>query len=212
MGRRRVIDADVLAFTAVAALLTLAPGPDTALVVRSAVTRGRRAGLLTVLGICSGLFVHAGLSAAGVSMLLVRSATLFTAVRWAGAVYLVVLGVQSLCSAVRVSTGPPPGERPGTGRRAFTTGLLTNLLNPKVAVFYLAFLPQFVRPDDPALAKSMLLAAIHVVQGLLWLSLVTLGIARLRKFLGHPRARRGLEGAIGVALVGFGARLALERR
>jgi RhtB (resistance to homoserine/threonine) family protein len=206
-----MLDARVLAFAGIAALLTLTPGADTMLVLRSALLRGRRAGLLTTLGICAGLFVHASVSALGLSVVLVRSAQAFEAVKLAGAAYLVLLGLRSLWSVARRAPAEAPPE-PGGARRAFVEGLLTNLLNPKVAVFYLAFLPQFVGPEDPVLAKSLLLAAIHVAQGIVWLSLVTLFVARLRRVLTRPRVRRALEGVTGLVLVGFGVRLATSRR
>jgi RhtB (resistance to homoserine/threonine) family protein len=207
-----MLDAQVLAFTGIAALLTLTPGADTMLVVRSALVRGRRAGLLTVLGIGTGLFVHATLSALGLSVVLVRSARAFEVVKLAGALYLVYLGVQAIRGAVR---GAPPAARaadPAGARRSYAEGLLTNVLNPKVAVFYLAFLPQFIAPGDPVLAKSLLLAGIHFVQGVVWLSIVTLFVARLRPVLARPRVQRGLESLTGVVFIGFGVKLALARR
>jgi threonine/homoserine/homoserine lactone efflux protein len=221
-----IIDAQVLAFTGIAALLTVTPGADTLLVIRSVLARGPRAGLLTMLGICCGLFVHASLSALGLSLILLRSAEAFDLVRLLGAAYLIVLGAQSLWGALRPPTrpdGPRPeagssapdahsAPRPPSARRAFAEGLLNNLLNPKVAVFYLAFLPQFINPGDPVLAKSILLAGIHFLQGVIWLSAVALFVGRLRAVLGHPRVRASLEAVTGLVLVGFGVRLALERR
>ena len=207
-----MFDSRVLAFTAIAALLTLTPGSDTMLVLRSALLRGRRAGLLTVFGICCGLFIHATLSALGLSVILVRSARAFEVVKLTGACYLVYLGLQSIWSAAR---GTQPGQRDAatvSGHRAFAEGLLNNVLNPKVAVFYLAFLPQFVGPHDPVLAKSLLLASIHFAQGVLWLSFLTLFVGRVRLALTRPGVQRGLESLSGMVLVGFGVRLAVERR
>jgi RhtB (resistance to homoserine/threonine) family protein len=207
-----MLDARVLAFTGIAAIVTLTPGADTMLVVRNALVRGRRAGLLTVLGIGSGLFIHATLSALGLSVVLVRSARAFEIVKLAGALYLVFLGVQALRTAAR---GVPIAERPADSagaHRAYVEGLLTNVLNPKVAVFYLAFLPQFIGPGDPVLAKSILLASIHFVEGLVWLSLVTLFVARLRSVLAKPRVQRALESVTGLVFIGFGLKLAASRR
>jgi len=207
-----MFDARVLAFTGIAAIVTLTPGADTMLVVRSALVRGRRAGLLTVLGIGSGLFIHATLSALGLSVVLVRSARAFEIVKLAGALYLVFLGVQAIRRAAR---GAPIVERPtdpAGAHRAYVDGLLTNVLNPKVAIFYLAFLPQFIGPGDPALAKSILLASIHFVEGLVWLSLVTVFVARLRPVLAQPRVQRALESITGLVFIAFGVKLALSRR
>lgn len=207
-----MVDARLLAFAGIAGLVTLTPGADTMLVVRSAAVRGRRAGLLTVLGIGSGLFIHATLSALGLSVVLVRSARVFEGVKLAGALYLLFLGVQALRSAAR---GAPVTESPAgtTGaRRAYVEGLLTNVLNPKVAIFYLAFLPQFIGPDDAVLARSILLASIHFVEGLVWLSLVTLFVARLRPVLARPRVQRALESVTGLVFIAFGVKLAVTRR
>ncbi len=207
-----MLDARVLAFTGIAAVVTLTPGADTMLVVRSALVRGRRAGLLTVLGIGSGLFIHATLSALGLSVILVRSARAFDVVKLAGALYLAFLGLQALRNAAR---GAPPvvEQRAAAGaHRAYAEGLLTNVLNPKVAVFYLAFLPQFIGPGDPVLAKSILLASIHFLEGLVWLSLVTLFVARLRPVLAQPRVQRALESVTGLVFIAFGVKLAVSRR
>jgi RhtB (resistance to homoserine/threonine) family protein len=212
-GARVIFDSQVLAFAGIAALLTLTPGADTMLVLRSALLRGRRAGLLTVLGISCGLFVHATLSALGLSAILVSSARAFEIVKLTGACYLVFLGVQSLWSAAR-GPRPSPGRDLAvvSGRRAFAEGLLNNVLNPKVAVFYLAFLPQFVGPRDPVLAKSLVLASIHFAQGIVWLSFLTFFVGRVRLALARPAVQRGLESLSGLVLVGFGVRLAAERR
>jgi RhtB (resistance to homoserine/threonine) family protein len=206
-----MFDARVLAFAGIVAIVTLTPGADTMLVVRSAIVRGRRAGLLTVLGIGCGLFIHATLSALGLSVVLVRSARAFEAVKLAGALYLVFLGLQALWSAKR---GLPVQERrtPVGAHRAFAEGLLTNVLNPKVAIFYLAFLPQFVGPGDPILAKSILLASIHFAQSIVWLSLVTVFVARLRSVLAQPRVQLSLESVSGIVFIAFGVKLAMSRR
>jgi RhtB (resistance to homoserine/threonine) family protein len=207
-----MIDARVLAFTGIVAIVTLTPGADTMLVVRSAIVRGRRAGLLTTLGIGSGLFIHATLSALGLSVVLVRSARAFEIVKVAGAVYLAYLGVQALRSAARGVQRQEGPAGPVGARRAYVEGLLTNVLNPKVAIFYLAFLPQFIGPQDPILAKSILLASIHFVQAIVWLSFVTFFVARMRSVLGRPRVQRVLEGISGLVFVAFGVKLALSRR
>jgi threonine/homoserine/homoserine lactone efflux protein len=169
-----MIDSQVVAFTFVAAALTLTPGADTMLVVRNVLRGGRRDGVITTVGICLGLFMHATLSALGVSVILLHSATAFHLVKWAGACYLVWLGVQSLSSAVRGASHAVDTERCMTTvvvapQRCFLEGLLSNVLNPKVAVFYLAFLPQCIGPTDAVLPQPLLLAGIHYVEGMLWL-------------------------------------------
>jgi len=189
------------------------------LVMGSVLARGQRAGLLTTVGICTGCLAHAALSALGLSLILMRSALAFDVVKLVGAGYLVYLGVQSLRQAWRSESGVMEleTERSATTQRSafstpFVIGLLTNLLNPKVAIFYLAFLPQFIRPGDPVLAKSLLLALLHAAMGVVWLSLVALFLSRLRAWLVRPRVKRMLETFTGAVLILFGVRLALARR
>ena len=212
-----MVDAQVLAFTVTAAVLTVAPGADNLLVIRNVLRGGRRDGMITAFGICGGLFVHATLSACGVSMLLRHSATAFQLVKLAGAGYLVWLGVQSLRRAVRPPSPPDRVEdvAPTRGiapQQCLLEGFLSNVLNPKAAVFYLAFLPQFIGPTEPVLTKSLLLASIHYVEAILWFVLLSIMLDHVRRCILKSAVRRWLEGLCGTMLVGFGARLALERQ
>ena len=152
-----LVDPQVLAFALVAALMTMVPGADTFLVVRNSLRGGRRDGWLTVTGICTGLFVHALLSALGVSAVIAHSATAFLVLKVAGAGYLAWLGLQSLRRALRGAPAQPADSVAAASvpaLRSFREGLLTNLLNPKVIVFYFALLPQFLAPGDAVLLKS----------------------------------------------------------
>ena len=162
---------DLWTYCALAALLTITPGADTLLVLRNAMRGGWSDGMATTLGISSGLLGHATLSALGLSVVLQRSAEAYRVLQWAGAAYLVWLGVDSWLRARRAR--PVEEVRgagsPATVRRSFGEGLWTNLLNPKVAVFYLAFLPQFVGPGDAALPRSLFLASLHIGMGIVWL-------------------------------------------
>lgn len=210
-----LIDPQVLAFALVAALMTVSPGADTFLVVRNALRGGRRDGFLTVLGISSGLYFHALLSALGVSAVLAHSAGAFLALKVAGAAYLAWLGIQSLRAGLgRVPAAPPGDVAPAAvpPLRSYREGLLTNLLNPKVIVFYLALLPQFVGPGDPVLARSLLLAAIHCALGILWLGFVAWAVDRSRRFFLKPELRRVLDCLCGTVLVALGLRLAFAQR
>jgi RhtB (resistance to homoserine/threonine) family protein len=213
-----MIDGQVLTFAAVAAVLTVTPGADTMLVVRNVVRGGRHDGVVTTLGICCGVFVHAVLSALGVSVVLMHSATAFHVIKLAGAGYLIWLGAQSLRAALGrprhavAAVAAPPAHGAAGARRCFAEGCLSNVLNPKVAVFYLAFLPQFIGPADPALARSLMLASIHFAEGVVWLATLAVMVDRARRLLMSGAARRVLDGLCGLVLVGFGARLALERR
>jgi len=210
-----MFDSQVLAFTLVAAILTMTPGADTLLVVRNVLRGGRGDGFVTMFGICSGLYAHAVLSALGISVILMHSATAFTVLKIAGACYLVWLGIQSLQSAGRASAAPELADA-GAVRvpavRSFREGFLTNLLNPKVIVFYLALLPQFIGPDDPVLQKSLLLAVIHFVEGILWFTIVSILVDRSRQFFMKPRQRRLTDAACGTILVALGFRLAWQQQ
>jgi threonine/homoserine/homoserine lactone efflux protein len=200
-----VFDDQLLAFVGVAIVLTLTPGPDMALVLRNTLRGGRAAGFRTIGGTAVGLLGWASASALGVAAVLAASATVFTALKLAGAVYLVYLGVQSLLALRRGRV--PHDEQPPSGS-PFRQGLVTNLLNPKLAVLFTTLLPQFIDTDDPAVAKSALLAAIFVAIGLTWLVTYTLiieSVARSRTF------RRITEAVSGVVLVALGVRLAVER-
>jgi RhtB (resistance to homoserine/threonine) family protein len=210
-----LVDPQVLAFALVAALMTVSPGADTFLVVRNTLRGGREDGWLTVAGICSGVFVHALLSALGVSAVLAHSATAFLLLKVAGAAYLAWLGFQSLRSAARGAPAAAPAAVEAARvppARSFREGFLTNLLNPKVIVFYLALLPQFLSPGDAVLPKSMLYAAIHFVEGILWLGFVAWGVDRSRAFFLRTALRRWMDALCGTILVALGLRLAFEQR
>jgi len=210
-----MLTTQLLTFLGIITVLTITPGADTMLVIRNVVARGQRAGYLTALGICSGLFIHATLSALGLSVILVRSAVIFEIVKLAGACYLIILGAWSLWQMIRSRhhTEPVPAlaiqtPQAAGGWRSLREGLLTNVLNPKVAIFYLAFLPQFINPGDPVLLKSLLLAGLHFVLGILWLVLISTFLGRLRGFIARPMVQRGIEAVAGTVLIAFGIRLA----
>ena len=204
------------AFLAISTLLALTPGPDTALLTRNALVGGRRTGVFTILGIGTGLVVWTVGSSAGVAAVLRASEPAFVAVKVAGSAYLVFLGAQALWAAVRGS-GPrvqlaPRGEHRIPARVAFRQGAVCNLGNPKIAIFFTSFLPQFARGDHPSFAALLLLAGAFSAIGLAWLSLYNLLVARAGAFLRRPPVRRLVEGITGTVLIGFGARLAAEHR
>jgi RhtB (resistance to homoserine/threonine) family protein len=204
-------DSRLLAFIGVAAILTILPGADMALVTRNVLALGRRRAMSTILGICSGCLIHATASALGVSAILATSATAYNVLKTVGAAYLVWMGVQSIRSASGPAVGPVSvRDRSNVG--PFLQGFLTDVLNPKVAIFYLTFLPQFISPGEPVLRRSLFLAAVHIVMGLIWLTSYAWFIDRLGVVLTRPRVKAALERATGVVLIAFGARLAWERR
>lgn len=210
-----MLDHSVLAFSLIALALTLAPGPDTFLVIANASAGGFRRGFATVLGIVSGGVFYVLLIGCGLARFLLYSPALFHAVKLAGACYLLYLGWGALRAALRRRQAEPqaaPAVAPARSMRAsYMQGLLTNALNPKIAVFYLAFLPQFMSPGDPVVLKSALLIGIHYFEGLVWLSLLAWSVGRLGRFMARPRVRRAIDGVLGATMVGFGAKLALDR-
>jgi threonine/homoserine/homoserine lactone efflux protein len=204
---------DPLLFIGIAALLTITPGADMAMVSRSVLIGGRREAFATTLGILAGCLVWAIVSAAGVAAVLAASKTAYDALRLAGAAYLVWLGVQSLLSARRGDYSDVGEERAGAGRSsAFRQGLLTNLFNPKIAIFYSTFLPQFIGPGDPALLLSILLAGVHIGFGLVWLTGYAWLLDRAVTAFKSSRVRRALDALTGAVLVALGLRLAAEQR
>jgi threonine/homoserine/homoserine lactone efflux protein len=200
-----------LLFLGIVALLTITPGADMAMVARSVFGGGRRDAFATTLGISAGCLVWAFASAVGVAAVLAASQTAYDALRLVGAAYLIWLGVQSLLAARRGGDQLPQGA---TARRGspFRQGLLTNLFNPKIAVFYSTFLPQFIGPGDPVLLLSLALAGVHIALGIAWLSLYAWLLDRAITAFRGSRLRRALDAVTGTVLVGLGLRLAAERR
>lgn len=208
-----------LAFTAAAALLTIAPGLDSMFVVRTAVASGRRVALVGGLGVCLGTLCWACASAGGIAAILLASDAAYTVLRVAGAAYLTYVGVRTIWR-----TRPDDGSRPDDEKAertpkpatsavaAFRTGLATNLLNPKVGAFYLTLLPQFVPAHAPVFAFSVLLAAIHAAEGIVWFAILAATATSFRRLISRPRIKRAIDRVTGAVFVGFGVRLALESR
>ena len=204
----------IVAFTVAATVVTISPGPDMALVARRAITDGWRRASVTSAGILTGLLVHATAAAIGISAILVRSATAFTVLKIVGACYLVVLGILSFRSARQTAREPVdriPEPTTRSGRTSFAQGFLNNVLNPKPALFYLAFVPQFVKPGDPVVLLMAILVAIHIALGVVWLLTWAWMIGRAGTFL-RPRWRAWLERVTGTVLVALGLRLATTSR
>jgi threonine/homoserine/homoserine lactone efflux protein len=203
----------VLTFALVALALTLTPGLDTALVLRAALTGGRRDAAATAGGIVAGLFVWGAAAAVGVSALLTASQVAYDVLRFAGAAYLVWFGLRLLVRAIR---GTPAHEPVGTAGnspwRAARQGLATNLLNPKVGVFYVALLPQFLPAGGDPLAVGLLLTGVHAALTLAWFGALIALAGALGRWLRRPRTARAIDGVTGVTLVGFGLRLAAAGR
>lgn len=201
-----------LPFLAAITLLTMSPGVDTIIVMRNSAVAGYKKGLLTSLGICLGLFGHAAVSALGLSVILLGSASMFTALKLAGAAYLIYLGYQSLKSAAR-PTGLVVSQEGMTGlshMAAFRQGLLSNVLNPKPIIFYMAFLPQFINPEYSALQQSLFMAFMHFSIAMIWQGGLALLVHKAKAWLAKPQVSRVIDGLSGTLLLGFGTRLALQ--
>ncbi|WAM50794.1 LysE family translocator [Vreelandella venusta] len=210
------IDAQFVSFLVAITLLSISPGVDTLLVIRNTARGGVRDGVATSIAICCGLFVHATISALGISLILLQSAWAFHMLKLVGAAYLIWLGVSSLLAARRGAPLPVKGVMTSGSPVPFwqpiKEGLLSNVLNPKTVVFYMAFLPQFISPSDPALLKSLWLAGVHFVIANIWQISVVLMVGGASKWLASARFAQTLNAATGVVLVVFGVRLALEQR
>jgi threonine/homoserine/homoserine lactone efflux protein len=197
----------LLVFLVGSLVVTIVPGPDMALVTRQVVSRGRAAAQATIAGNLTGLAVHASALAVGLSALLVASATAYSVVRLAGAAYLVFLGVQSLRRAGRAEGAAPAPKRGSPYRQ----GLLSTVLNPKPALFFVSFLPQFVDRHASVTLQVAFLAAIHVVIGFVWLTTYASLVSRLHAALTRPRVRARLERATGAVLIALGVRVAVAQ-
>lgn len=221
----------LVTFACAAALIVLLPGPDTLVVVRNLIRGGRRSAALTVIGVLSGLAVWVTAAALGLAALLRASRDGYTALRLVGAVYLIWLGINSLrtraatrnpaATSNPAATNNPAMSTPsevqfpdatrrlvGTGYRA---GLATDLLNPKVGVFFVSFLPGFVPAGHAVGPTSLLFGAIFVIETAMYFALLLVLAARVTKWMSEPRVRRRLDRATGLVLIGFGVRIASER-
>jgi threonine/homoserine/homoserine lactone efflux protein len=202
--------AEAGAFLGVSALVIVTPGQDTALTIRNSLLRGRRGGVQTAIGVSLGQFVWAVATAVGVAALLRASEPAFLALRFVGAAYLLYLGGQALRSAVR-RDGYVARPHPGSSRiggSALRQGLVSNLGNPKMAVFFTSLLPQFAGSFPGLLGLGLVFCAMTLV----WLTGYAFAVARAGDLLRRPRIHRWIEGVTGAVLVAFGLRLATEHR
>ena len=208
------MNVDLLPFLALSVLLILIPGPDTAVVTKNALVGGRRSGVLAAIGVSIGLTVWTIAAAFGIAALLRASAVAFLVLKLAGAVYLIWIGVQMLRARGFV---PPTSTdhgltRRAAGRKAVRQGLLSDLGNPKIAVFFTSFLPQFVHGHGSAFAPLLMLGGIFAVLTLAWLAAYGIVVGHASAFMRRPSVRKTLDRFTGVVLVGFGVKLAFEHR
>ena len=210
---------DYLLFIPAVVVITLLPGPDFAITVRTPLVHGRRAGILCLLGVNLGVAVHTTAAILGISALIIGSEELFNILKWAGAVYLFWLGIGAIRESFQKKLEVPNAakkmvaveESRRTGLASFRSGLFCNLLNPKVVVFVLTFFPQFIDPKLPAAPQLALLGLTWSVLGILWLTVLVLLMEKIRPVFERPSFRRWLNRTTGAVLILFGMKLAFER-
>lgn len=203
----------LLAYLAAAGLLTLTPGLDTAMVLRTATVEGRRPAAFAAMGIGLGCLVWGASVALGLGALLTASRLAFTVLKWAGAAYLVWLGAGLILrprTSVALDAGPDPHDRGPLD--ALRRGLFTNLLNPKVGVFYVSFLPQFTPPGVPMAPWVFMLACVHVVLGFAWAGALIAATVPISRYMARPGVVTVMDRLTGGVFLAFGARLALTPR
>ncbi|MFC4120827.1 LysE family translocator [Nonomuraea zeae] len=205
---------EIVAFGGIVLIGAMSPGPDFAVVVRRSAVSGRAYGMAAAAGIAVGVFVWVVAAATGIAALLAASATAFTVVKVVGAAYLLYLGAKALRSALRKG-GPLELDLPDPARRtswaAFAEGLLTNVLNPKAALFFVALVPQFVSPGE-SVQDTLLLSLIALAGTVAWFLVVANVVGTLRKVFARSAVRRIVDGLTGVALIGLGLKLATSTR
>jgi threonine/homoserine/homoserine lactone efflux protein len=198
----------LVSFLGIAVLVSVTPGPATALVVRSAAIHGRRESLHVVLGNSTGILLWALASVLGISALVAASETAFVVLKIVGAAVLIVLGIRAL----RPARSPEPGARRAMGRGAFGNGLVTSFANPKLAVFFIALFPQFVPDGAPVLPVTLGMALLLIAIDLVYFSVLALVVSRARHAVVGSRLARRLERLTGAVMIGLGVRVALEQR
>jgi threonine/homoserine/homoserine lactone efflux protein len=201
----------MLVFILAALVIIIIPGPDQALITRQALVRGKGSGFMTTLGGATGLTIHATAASLGLTVLLVASPVAFTALKVVGAIYLVWMGVLTVRAARRAAANLPTGE-PTDRRplRCLRKGFLTNALNPKLAVFFLTFLPQFLPAHGSVLGKALTYCGVFAALYLTWFSLYVFTVDKIGSVLRRPKVRSGIEYTTGVLLFGFGLSLAIQ--
>ena len=191
-------------------LLIILPGPDSSLVIQNSIMYGQKAGFKTVMGSVSGLLIHTSAAVLGLSALLMQSATLFTILKYIGAAYLIYIGF----SALRTLKNHPTEEEivvKGKEKSFFLQGFITCASNPKVAVFFLTFLPQFVQPNYNHMLQFAVMGIIYAVMTIIWFLLYVYLIDVFSKWLKRPTVQKSIQGCTGIVLLLFGLRLALEK-
>jgi threonine/homoserine/homoserine lactone efflux protein len=206
---------ELAAFLGVSALVIVTPGQDTALTIKNTLLGGRRAGAFTALGVAAGQACWTLAASAGIAALLVASEPAFVALKLAGAAYLVFLGAQALYAALRRRPHAATALGRGSGRmsaaQAFRQGVVSNLANPKMAVFFTSLLPQFAPGEGASFASLLALGLVFCCMTLVWLTAYAVAVARAGDLLRRSQARRALDALVGAVLVALGLRVATQR-
>lgn len=202
-------------FILMSILLVILPGPDTGLATNNTIIYGKIGGIRTVFGITTGLVIHTSAAVLGLSAIIVKSAFLFSVFKYVGALYLIYLGIMALWTIknkrTSIDSDPALSNNKFQNASCFRQGFLTNLLNPKVAVFFLTFLPQFVVADKNVLIQFLMMGGIYIILTLIWFMLYVNFINYINVWMKKPSTQHFIQGISGVILVGFGIKLALEK-
>jgi RhtB (resistance to homoserine/threonine) family protein len=201
---------DFLAFLLLSLFVVMSPGIDTALLTKRTISDGKADGFKMALGIASGCLVHTVAAAFGLSAILMKSAAAFEVVKYVGAVYLIYLGVTSFVKKKEAAAAIQ--DTAAVKRSAFKQGLFTNVFNPKVAIFFLTFLPQFVTAQSQAAGQLVLMGVVYSLLSIGWFFVYVFFINYLRSWLMTPNVQGWMERVTGAVLIGFGLKLAFEKR
>ena len=201
----------LISFSIIASLLVMSPGPNGILIAKTVPISGKAAGFANIAGFMCAFYLHGALSILGISLILVQSAQLFLLVKLVGAAYLCWIGIKALSESWRGIISPQtikPAKRKRTLFKAFVEGFLTNALNPKVSMFYLAAFPQFISTADGSLSASFALVFVHSIINLIWFAAMVLLLSRITRAIRSGRFQRWLKAITGIVFIGFGLKLA----
>ena len=216
--------AEIYSYVSIVALLVMIPGPNTVLVMQSVGVNGRRAGFFNVFGIVTAVYVNAMISVLGLSLIIMQSTTIYNVMKMLGAVYIAYLGLVSLVEAYKLSRQESPAAVEDNGRLEpdatltdnrgiafYSQGLLTGILNPKSALFFLAFFPQFMHQDGNIFTQSLILTLLYSLVSVTWYGLLVIFIGKLRHFFGCHQTKKWLKAITGTVLIGMGIKIAMQK-
>jgi RhtB (resistance to homoserine/threonine) family protein len=204
---------DFFTFLVLSLFVVMSPGIDTALITKRTISDGRTDGYKMALGITAGSLVHTFAAAFGLSAILMQSAAAFEIIKYAGAIYLIYLGVSSFISRKKKQAASEEQPvAPDMKKSAFKQGLFSNVLNPKVAMFFLTFLPQFVKAGENTAQQLIIMGVIYTLLSIAWFFIYVFFINYLREWLMSPKVQRVMDKATGLVLIGFGLKLAFDKQ